>query len=851
MLALLGLTLTLTANADCEAGRFVYVVTARDELYRFHPPSMSFQLVSRLSCPARSYASPYSMAVSRDGTAYVVFNDGNLFRVDTETGQCDATGYRTNQAGFTSFGMGYMQDGSTEKLFISASSYLGGSGYQLGTIAPGQLKAVPVGVYDQLSARSELTGTGDGRLFGAFEGEPYVVAEIDPRNARILSQAPQDAVSYPPNSSNFAFAFWGGSFWLFAGPGSSTDVYRYNPDEGTTEKVSRQSFAVVGAGVSTCAPTEFPTDDSAYAPLNDRAGELTVGIEDVTPGPYTAGETITATAGLRDDGGTPRSMSGGTFHITDSNGNITDVRGEAGPDGRIRGALPLPAGEGISIRFTPDPMALADGERLISEISDSMNLDVARGCEYLAMVTTPAGGSILAGGAATTLTATLLDPTTRQSIAAPAGHSVAFSVRLPGRAPDTLPATGLSTTWTPPEVSGPLAVEVWATGEGVCRGDSARVTVSPVGLSISTDDLPDACYTDRPCVASFSIVRPADPAARQLADTMLASGRIVLLEDGREVAALRATADDRYSVRRDIAEAGERTWQISVQGPDRVITSAPHVVRFQQPLTLAVPELLDFGTIPAGTAALSSCQTLDLAGSQSVEGHRFALSMTGGTCLSEPALSIRGRRAKSLPQEAGPFDPAAPALEVCLKVPACSGEVAPGDAMLVITPLDPAFSGDVRSIPMSWNVEGRSWLACHAIWLIPTVLAGLSLLVLVGFVRPRRFDTDATITTAGDPKAIRRATPTRLRDCPGSRAGFYRNAALGVHGDGSVNGRVRHAAAVLRAVQGGVLLEARGGLEVYDRRRNQWKPVEDSPTHPSPRDIYRVGDLCFRVEGGD
>lgn len=849
MLALLGLT--LTAHADCAAGRYVYVVTAHDELYRFHPPSLSFKLVSRLSCPARSYASPYSMAVARDGTAYVVFNDGNLFRVDTETGQCDATGYATGQAGFTSFGMGYMQDSGAEQLFISASSYLGGTGYQLGTIGFSPLKATPVGVYDRISARSELTGTGDGRLFGAFEGQPYVVAEIDPRSARILSQQPLEAVSYPPNSSNFAFAFWGGSFWLFAGPGSTTDVFRYDPDAGTTKKVSRQPFAVVGAGVSTCAPLEFPTDDAAHAPLSDRAGELTVGIEDVTPGPYTSGETITVTAGMRDDSGTPRGLSGGTFHITDSNGRVTDVRGEAGPDGRIRGALPLPAGAGISIQFTPDPMALSDGERLVSETSDALNLDVAQGCDYLAVVTDPSGGSVLASGTPTTLTAALLDPTTRQPVAAPAGNSVAFSVRLPGKSPDTLPGSGLRTTWRPPEVSSPLSVEVWATAPGVCRGDSTRLTISPVGLALSTEELPDTCYTDRACVAAFSIQRPSDPAARQLADDMLSSGRIVLLEDGQEVGVLPASADGRYAVRREPSVVGEHTWQISVQAAERVITSAPHVVRVRAPLSLAVPERLDFGTLSAGAAALSTCQTLELAGSRSIEGHRFSLSMTGGECMSTPALSIRGRRAKSLPQDVGPLAPDAPSLEVCLKVPACSGEVSPEDAALVITPLDPAFAGDVRTVPMAWRVEGRSWLACHAFWLVPTVLAALGLLALVGFVRPRRFEADATITTAGDPKSIRRATPTRLLDCPGSRAGFYRDAALGIHGDGSVNGRVRHAAAVLRAVRGGVVLEARGGLEVFDRRRSHWRAVEDNPTSPSPRDIYRVGGLVFRVEGGE
>ena len=63
------------------------------------------------------------------------------------------------------------------------------------------------------------------------------------------------ALNYPPNGSNFAFAFWGGDFWLFVGPGTSTDVFQYAPSTGMTTKVETESFEVVGAGVSTCAPT--------------------------------------------------------------------------------------------------------------------------------------------------------------------------------------------------------------------------------------------------------------------------------------------------------------------------------------------------------------------------------------------------------------------------------------------------------------------------------------------------------------------------------------------------------------------------------------------------------------------
>ena len=85
------------------------------------------------------------------------------------------------------------------------------------------------------------------------------MAEIEKTDAKVLSQAPQAPISYPPGSSNFAFAFWGGDFWLFVGPGSKTDVFQYKPANGQTKLVQTTSAVIVGAGVSTCAPTKPPS----------------------------------------------------------------------------------------------------------------------------------------------------------------------------------------------------------------------------------------------------------------------------------------------------------------------------------------------------------------------------------------------------------------------------------------------------------------------------------------------------------------------------------------------------------------------------------------------------------------
>lgn len=239
-----------------EETQFVYVIDATGWLRRFDPPSLAFTGVGHIQCGG----SPFSMAVDRTGVAWVLFDDGSLARVDTRTGKCRKTAFASSQSGFADlFGMGFSTNGdgdggaSGETLFVSRQG--------LGRLDTQSLTITTIGLYDTLGKDSELTGTGDGRLFGVFEtaSQPFVVAELDKANARPLSQVPQSAI--PPGAigrSSLAFAFWGGDFYAFVGPGTYSDVYRYRPADGTTTKVATADFEIVGAGVSTCAPTKGP-----------------------------------------------------------------------------------------------------------------------------------------------------------------------------------------------------------------------------------------------------------------------------------------------------------------------------------------------------------------------------------------------------------------------------------------------------------------------------------------------------------------------------------------------------------------------------------------------------------------
>lgn len=223
----------------------VYVVDSQRNVYSFEPKALKFTPVGSLSCMSTG---TFSMAVDRNAIAYVLGIDGKLARYDIRTKACSMLPFASSQHGFTTFGMGFASNSkgsSDETLFVASAIGLG-----LAKIDTSTLLLDPIANFDKLGGRVELTGTGDGQLFGLFEGTPYVLGEVEKTTAKVLSQAPQP----PTNVANFAFAFWGGEFYSFI----AKDVIRYSPSTKASAKVTSVAFDVVGAGVSTCAPTYVP-----------------------------------------------------------------------------------------------------------------------------------------------------------------------------------------------------------------------------------------------------------------------------------------------------------------------------------------------------------------------------------------------------------------------------------------------------------------------------------------------------------------------------------------------------------------------------------------------------------------
>ena len=236
---------------DCDhTSDLIYVIDrAGEALYIFDPVSLQFNFVGDLNCTM--WGTPASMAVARDGHVMVRYSDNTVYRVDLQTMACNATSY--GAASFGSFGMGYATDTADtweDQLYVANSD----------TLAVLDTQTWSLNTVGALPSQSELTGNADGELWAFLPLEsPAALVQLDKDTGALVDRMDLPSFPDPTNIDTFGFANWGGEFYLFVreyGMGQTTDVYRVDPASGMSMVVPDSGMDVVGAGVSTCAPTE-------------------------------------------------------------------------------------------------------------------------------------------------------------------------------------------------------------------------------------------------------------------------------------------------------------------------------------------------------------------------------------------------------------------------------------------------------------------------------------------------------------------------------------------------------------------------------------------------------------------
>jgi hypothetical protein len=256
---------TQNTGGCAAAAELVYVVSDTSDLYSFAPGTQTFKKVGTLNCPTDPTNQPNSMAIDRSGTAYINYKDGSLFKASTTDASCQATTFVPSQAGFKKFGMAFSTDGATstsETLYISGlNDQSSDVGQGFGKVDLANYRITMLGDYTApLSGRgAELTGTGDGKLYGFFATQPdATLAEIDETKGDTSGSKDLQGVA---TQESWAFSFYAGAFFFYTAAASKpSSLSQYAPGTGGGVQTLQADvgFRIVGAGVSTCAPITAP-----------------------------------------------------------------------------------------------------------------------------------------------------------------------------------------------------------------------------------------------------------------------------------------------------------------------------------------------------------------------------------------------------------------------------------------------------------------------------------------------------------------------------------------------------------------------------------------------------------------
>jgi hypothetical protein len=246
----------------------IYLVSMSAAVWQFRPATdggpPTLNIDGHLNCPISPSPfvgqcnggpiSPFSMAVDRAGTAYVVYCDGEVFKVDTQNLSCAATGLVVP----VGFGMAFSQDttDADETLFVADGPLQS----MLASIDTTTLAIEMIGTFSPTATQCELTGTGAGDLFLFYKDNDteMSIAKVDKTNAVLTNILPLPGLGM---GMGWAFVFWGGNFYTFTGAVNTTNpestvITEVSPVDGRQTPVAFINDLIVGAGVSTCAPQQ-------------------------------------------------------------------------------------------------------------------------------------------------------------------------------------------------------------------------------------------------------------------------------------------------------------------------------------------------------------------------------------------------------------------------------------------------------------------------------------------------------------------------------------------------------------------------------------------------------------------
>lgn len=252
------------------------------------------------------------------------------------------------------------------------------------------------------------------------------------------------------------------------------------------------------------------------------------------------------------------------------------------------------------------------------------------------------------------------------------------------------------------------------------------------------------------------------------------------------------------------------------------------------PLDLKVAPI-DFGSWTGERKASKRCVDVNLAGS--VNADKVAIEAIAEGLGNGYELEV----AHPVVVKNGTFS-------ACLVAPGCCAEP-PKGATLMVRGVDPHYHPTAAKVTMTYQVAPTPFLTCWWPYIAAAIGTVMFVIIVIGFVRPRDFDKEDVIRLAKTEQALTRAGGRRLRDLPGGKRGFYRNARVAFDGAGNAVRATTGVSMILRAAKGDPQVTITGGLEEKDPRTRKFQPVDSSkgPIYLRRGIVYKSGEFMFRL----
>ena len=202
-----------------------YLVDARGVLYIFSPASLQVHPLGTPSCGAQATGpGAWTLSVSREGVAYLVFEDWNIYAVDLATLACHQTPFVPGQLGISSnYAIAISRASASERMFVFGSSPGGDTKAVLASTdlttfvltEVGQPIAVPPSSEGEFDMQADLVGnlflyTPDG-----------VLTELGAATGAVSGSS---QTGFPPVATSWAVMTYQDQVYLFGG----REVARYD-----------------------------------------------------------------------------------------------------------------------------------------------------------------------------------------------------------------------------------------------------------------------------------------------------------------------------------------------------------------------------------------------------------------------------------------------------------------------------------------------------------------------------------------------------------------------------------------------------------------------------------------------